>query len=54
MSTDGLAAESFGEYGVGIFTLSFRLSVRLYLGGLRGLCLDDAFAVAAMVCFGRE
>lgn len=52
MSTDGLAAETFGEYGIGIFTLGSRLFVRLYLGGLRGLCLDDAFAVAAMVCFG--
>ncbi|KAJ6117924.1 hypothetical protein N7523_005731 [Penicillium sp. IBT 18751x] len=49
MAPSSLTAESFGEYGVGIFVLSFRLFVRLYLGGLRGLCLDDAFVVAAMV-----
>ncbi|KAJ5144496.1 hypothetical protein N7476_005066 [Penicillium atrosanguineum] len=49
MSTDGLIAEIFSEFGLGIFFLAVRLFVRLYLGGLRGLRLSDAFAVVAMV-----
>lgn len=46
---ENLNAETFAEYGIGIFFLSLRLVARLYLGGFRGLRLDDAFAVAAMV-----
>lgn len=46
---ENLNAETFAEYGIGIFFLTLRLIARLYLGGFRGLRLDDAFAVAAMV-----
>lgn len=46
-----LTAETFAEYGIGMVFLLVRLFARCRLGGLRGLRLDDAFAVAAMVCF---
>lgn len=49
MATDNLTAETFAEYGIGILFLLVRLFARLYVGGIRGLRLDDAFAVAAMV-----
>ncbi|KAJ5176540.1 uncharacterized protein N7482_002417 [Penicillium canariense] len=46
---ENLTAESFAEYGIGMAFLLVRLYARLSLGGIRGLRLDDAFAVAAMV-----
>ncbi|KAJ5958953.1 uncharacterized protein N7479_006103 [Penicillium vulpinum] len=49
MSTDALTIETFTEYGIGMVFLSVRLYARLYIGGLRGLRLDDAFAVTGMI-----
>ncbi|KAL3480503.1 hypothetical protein BJX99DRAFT_254493 [Aspergillus californicus] len=46
-----LNAETFSEYGIGIFFLLLRLVARLKMGGIRGLRLDDAFAVLAMIFF---
>lgn len=48
---ENLTAETFVEYGIGIAFLLLRLFARIYIGGFRGLRLDDAFAVAAMVFF---
>lgn len=42
-------AETWSEYGIGIFFLLLRLVARLNMGGIRGLRLDDAFAVLAIV-----
>ena len=50
MSADSLTIETFTEYGIGMLFLIVRLYARLQMGGLRGLRLDDAFAVAGMVC----
>lgn len=50
MSADALTVETFTEYGIGMLFLLVRLFARLNIGGLRGLQLDDAFAVAGMVC----
>lgn len=50
MAADNLIIETFTEYGIGMVFLFVRLFARLHLGGFRGLRLDDAFAVAAMVC----
>jgi hypothetical protein len=50
MAVDALTIETFTEYGIGMLFLLVRLYARLYIGGLRGLGLDDAFAVAGMVC----
>lgn len=50
MAADALTIESFTEYGIGMIFLLVRLFARFHLGGLRGLRLDDAFAVAGMVC----
>ncbi|KAJ5105063.1 hypothetical protein NUU61_002410 [Penicillium alfredii] len=49
MAADDLTIETFTEYGIGMVFLIVRLFARLHLGGLRGLRLDDAFAVAAMI-----
>lgn len=46
---ENLNAETFSEYGIGMFFLILRLIARLSMGGFRGLRLDDAFAVLAMV-----
>lgn len=50
MSADALTIETFAEYGIGMLFLLVRLYARLYVGGLRGLRLDDVFAVSGMVC----
>ncbi|BCS23518.1 uncharacterized protein APUU_31743A [Aspergillus puulaauensis] len=44
-------AETWSEYGIGIFFLLLRLVARLNMGGIRGLRLDDAFAVLAIIFF---
>ncbi|KAI1831345.1 hypothetical protein DTO006G1_7252 [Penicillium roqueforti] len=49
MSADALTVETFTEYGIGMLFLLVRLFARLNIGGLRGLQLDDAFAVAGML-----
>jgi hypothetical protein len=49
MSADSLTIETFVEYGIGMIFLAVRLYARLTMGGLRGLQIDDVFAVAAMV-----
>ncbi|CAG7921990.1 unnamed protein product [Penicillium olsonii] len=49
MSADSLTIETFTEYGIGMLFLIVRLYARLQMGGLRGLRLDDAFAVAGMI-----
>ncbi|KGO75892.1 hypothetical protein PITC_033380 [Penicillium italicum] len=49
MSSDPLAIETFTEYGIGMVFLLVRLYARLHIGGLRGLRLDDVFAVSAMI-----
>ena len=49
MSADSLTIETFTEYGIGMMFLCIRLYARLSLGGLGGLQIDDAFAVAGMV-----
>ncbi|KAK5800410.1 hypothetical protein VI817_002622 [Penicillium citrinum] len=46
---ENLNVETFTEYGIGTFFLLVRLVARLYMGGFRGLRLDDAFSVLAMV-----
>lgn len=50
MAADPLTVETFTEYGIGMVFLFVRLYARLATGGIRGLRLDDAFAVAGMVC----
>lgn len=52
-STGSPVAESFVRHEAEIF-MSARLIVSLNLRGLRDLCLDGVFAVAAMVCIERE
>ncbi|KAL4989897.1 hypothetical protein BDW68DRAFT_175453 [Aspergillus falconensis] len=49
-----LNAETWSEYGIGIFFLLLRLVARLKMGGIRGLRLDDAFAVLAMIFFTMQ
>lgn len=49
MSADALTVETFTEYGIGMVFLAVRLYARLDMGGIRGLRLDDVFAVAGMV-----
>ncbi|KAJ5237733.1 hypothetical protein N7489_007824 [Penicillium chrysogenum] len=49
MSADALTIETFAEYGIGMVFLLVRLYARLYVGGIRGLRLDDAFAVSGMI-----
>ncbi|KAL3484717.1 hypothetical protein BJX62DRAFT_248176 [Aspergillus germanicus] len=49
-----LNVETFSEYGVGIFFLLLRLVARLSMGGVRGLRLDDAFAILAMIFFTMQ
>ncbi|KAJ6072431.1 hypothetical protein N7467_010516 [Penicillium canescens] len=49
MSADALTVETFTEYGIGMLFLIVRLYARLTTGGIRGLRLDDAFAVAGMI-----
>ncbi|CAG7947684.1 unnamed protein product [Penicillium nalgiovense] len=49
MSADALTIETFAEYGIGMLFLLVRLYARLYVGGLRGLRLDDVFAVSGMI-----
>jgi hypothetical protein len=49
MAADSLTLETFIEYGIGMIFLAVRLYARLTVGGLRGLRLDDIFAVAGMV-----
>ncbi|KAJ5775877.1 uncharacterized protein N7511_000888 [Penicillium nucicola] len=49
MSADALTVETFTEYGIGMVFLAIRLYARLDMGGIRGLRLDDAFAVAGMI-----
>ncbi|KAJ6035051.1 uncharacterized protein N7446_009811 [Penicillium canescens] len=49
MSADALTVETFTEYGIGMVFLIVRLYARLTTGGIRGLRLDDAFAVAGMI-----
>jgi hypothetical protein len=44
-----LNTETWCEYGIGIFFLLLRLVARLNMGGIRGLRLDDAFAMLAIV-----
>ncbi|KAL3463504.1 hypothetical protein BJX64DRAFT_256842 [Aspergillus heterothallicus] len=46
-----LNAETFSEYGIGIFFLLLRLIARLSFAGFRGLRLDDAFGILAMIFF---
>ena len=41
---------TFIEYGIGMTFLTLRILVQMSLTGFRGLRLDDAFTVAAMVC----
>ena len=48
---ENLDVETFTEYGIGTFFLLIRLAARLYMGGFRGLRLDDAFSVLAIVKF---
>lgn len=50
MSAKALTIETFTEYGIGMIFLLVRLYARLHIGGLRGLRLDDVFAVSGMVC----
>jgi hypothetical protein len=50
MSANALTIETFTEYGIGMLFLLVRLYARLYVGGIRGLRLDDVFAVSGMVC----
>lgn len=50
MSAAALTIETFTEYGIGMIFLLVRLYARLHIGGIRGLRLDDVFAVSAMVC----
>lgn len=47
--TSSLNVETFVEYSIGMSFLLLRMFSRLSFGGLRGLQLDDAFAVAAIV-----
>ncbi|KAJ5199460.1 hypothetical protein N7491_011335 [Penicillium cf. griseofulvum] len=49
MAVDALTIETFTEYGIGMIFLLVRLYARLHIGGLRGLGLDDAFAVTGMI-----
>ncbi|KAJ6159936.1 hypothetical protein N7497_004473 [Penicillium chrysogenum] len=49
MSADALTIETFAEYGIGMVFLLVRLYARLYVGGIRGLRLDDVFAVSGMI-----
>ncbi len=44
-----LNTETWSEYGIGIFFLLLRLVARLNMGGIRGLRLDDAFSILAIV-----
>ncbi|KAJ5805553.1 uncharacterized protein N7503_003155 [Penicillium pulvis] len=46
--TSSLNVETFVEYAIGMSFLLLRMIARLSFGGLRGLQLDDAFAVAAI------
>ncbi|KAK4870076.1 hypothetical protein LT330_005130 [Penicillium expansum] len=49
MSAAALTIETFTEYGIGMIFLLVRLYARLHIGGIRGLRLDDVFAVSAMI-----
>ncbi|OQE26158.1 hypothetical protein PENFLA_c007G03346 [Penicillium flavigenum] len=49
MSANALTIETFTEYGIGMLFLLVRLYARLYVGGIRGLRLDDVFAVSGMI-----
>ncbi|CAG7942766.1 unnamed protein product [Penicillium salamii] len=49
MAANSLTIETWTEYGIGMLFLSVRLYARLFVGGLGGLRLDDAFAVAGMI-----
>ncbi|KAJ5577709.1 uncharacterized protein N7459_006673 [Penicillium hispanicum] len=42
---------TFIEYGIGMTFLGIRLLVQIHLSGVRGLRLDDVFAVTAMVFY---
>lgn len=46
-----LLTVTFIEYGIGMTFLACRILTQMYLAGFRGLRLDDAFVVTAMVCF---
>ncbi|OQE39909.1 hypothetical protein PENCOP_c006G05064 [Penicillium coprophilum] len=49
MAADALTIETFTEYGIGMVFLLVRLYARLHIGGIRGLGLDDVFAVTGMI-----
>ncbi|KAJ5517066.1 hypothetical protein N7527_008626 [Penicillium freii] len=49
MAANSLTIETWTEYGIGMLFLTVRLYARLFVGGLGGLRLDDAFAVAGMI-----
>ncbi|KAL4923155.1 uncharacterized protein BDV17DRAFT_296618 [Aspergillus undulatus] len=49
-----LNAETFSGYGIGVFFLVLRFIARLKMGGVRGLRLDDAFAVLAVIFFTMQ
>ncbi|OQE19994.1 hypothetical protein PENSTE_c014G00153 [Penicillium steckii] len=51
---ENLDVETFTEYGIGTFFLLIRLAARLYMGGFRGLRLDDAFSVLAIIFFTMQ
>lgn len=48
---NSLNVETFVEYAIGMSFLVLRMIARLNFGGLSGLRLDDAFAVAGIVRF---
>ncbi|KAJ5661187.1 uncharacterized protein N7484_000559 [Penicillium longicatenatum] len=49
MMTNSLNVETFVEYAIGMSFLLLRMIARLNFGGLSGLRLDDAFAVAGII-----
>ncbi|CAG8907157.1 unnamed protein product [Penicillium egyptiacum] len=54
MAANALTIETFTEYGIGMLFLLVRLYARLYVGGLRGLRLDDVFAVSGMIFWSMQ
>lgn len=52
MPANSLLVETFTEYAIGMSFLALKVFTRVYSFGIRGLQLDDLFAVLAMVRLG--